>query len=510
MPKGSLSDDLRQFFPLRMKQFHNSKLFQTLRSLTEAELDQFEQYVTLPFFNTRTPSVLLVTFLKQFAPSYNQPILTGKAVFEALVKGKPYEHQVLKTEFSHLFRLLRGFLAQMELKQRDEEHALLALAQLRKRKVDKVFLMEKNALQKRLLQPLSAEESKLPQAKLQTENRLKFRFLLQEEIERFYGQQQRRLGDTGIEYKMESLDAFYFYHKLRGGCELLNRQNILAKESELPLLEEVQQLSGQMEDEAAIYLYRLVYLCLAEPDDRAHYHQFIKKLKLLQDYLPQEEGRAMYKYAQNYCIARINQGESIFYEQVFQLYQAQLESEIILDSDVLSHSDYSNIATTALRLKKFEWANTFIEQYKSYLLPRYQNNIYQYNLANLYFEQQQFSSAIRLLQQIEMDDPFYETSSKVLLCKVYFESQEWESLRYLLEAFKRYIQRNKALSLHHRTHYLHFLRHLKAMTLLCERRPFLMPADFGERLQKLALRLAADEVVSNKKWLEGICERAAG
>ncbi len=475
-----------------MKHLHNSKLLQSLRSLTAAELAQFGQYVATPFFNTRPQSEKMLAFLTGFAPDFDQAGLNEQALFEAIFGHDPYDHQGLKTEFSHLFRLLRGFLAQLELRQREDELALLTLAQLRKRKVDKVFLSQKNALEKRI--------SLLP-----TESRLKLRFLLQEEIERFHGQQQRRLDETGIEEKMESLDAFYFYHKLRAGCEMLNRQNILAKNTALPLLAEVQQLAGEMQAETAITLYRQIYSCLAEPTVLPHYHQLRESLARHQTALPKEEARAMYKYAQNYCIARINKGESDFFGEIFNLYKAQLESDIILSEGILNHTDYANIVTTALRLREYGWAKDFIEDFCKKLLPHHQDDMYRYNLANWHFEQQDFGPAMRLLQQIEMDDPFYEASSKVLLCKVYFESQEWESLRYLIEAFKRYLQRSKAFSQKHRTHYLHFLRHLKAISSLYERRPYLLPADFAARLNKIADRLQADESVSNKRWLESMC-----
>jgi hypothetical protein len=483
-----------------MKHLHDSKLLQALRGLSDQELEHFGHYLANPMFNTRPQSNRLLDFLQTFAPAYRDPALNEKNLFRAVFGEASYHHQHVKTEFSHLFRLLKGFLAVLELKERREETDLLAMAQLRKRKREKVFLAQQRALKKRLDLDRAPRSSKLP-----TDVRLRLSFQLQDETERFFGQQQRRLDDTGIEEKMERLDTFFFYHKLRGGCEMLNRQNILDRKASLPLMAEVQGLSGSRPDEAAITLYRQIYLCLAEPEVLSHFQQLKKNLHQLQHDLPRGEARAMFKYAQNYCIARINRGEAAFYREIFGLYQVQLEKEIIFSNGALSHMDYSNIVTTALRLKEFAWAASFIESYQSHLLPEYQKGVYAYNLANLHFEQKKLRAAIRLLREVEIDDPFYEASSKVLLCKVYFESQEWEALRYLIEAFKRYLKRSRAFSQKHCTHYLHFLRHLKSLLLLYERRASLVPADFQARLRKVAVAISEDGMVSNKKWLEGKC-----
>lgn len=471
-----------------------SKLLQTLRSLTAKERDRFVQYVASPFFNPRKKGEALLTFLLAFAPSFMHESLHEKNAFSAIFPDQPYQHQHLKNEMSDLNRLLRGFLAQIESESHPDQNALMALAQLRKRNVAPVFRAQYNALAKQL-----------DQAPILHEDHLYVRMQLLHEADLHHGQQQRRVVDNSLQAKMDQLDAYYLYHKLRGSCELLNRQNIFQEEPRLPLM---QALQDHLADSPinydhlpAIGIYHQIYLTLTAPEADHHYRELVKLLEANGQRLDPDEARAMYKYAQNYCIGRINRGQRAFLQEIFHLYQHQLTSGIIYHQGVLSHSDFTNIVTTGLRLKHFEWVQAFMEKEKAHLLPALREAIFHYNLAACYFEQQQFRPAIRLLQGITFEDVYYELSAKVLLCKVYFESGELEALFYLIDAFKRFLKRNKQVSPQNRTHYLNFLKYLRSLSVLTDRRPDLTPEVFQARLQKIGRLLEQATDTSNLAWL---------
>ena len=473
---------------------HSSKLLQTLRALTPKELGRFQLYVASPFFTQRKNSQLLLTYLLPFAPTYSDPVLSEKKAFSAIFPQQPYQHQHLKDEMSQLFKLLRGFLAQLELEVNPTQQTLLALTQLRKRSVNAVFRPQYNALSKQL-----------NQEPLQREQHFYQRIQLMHQADLHHGQRQRRIVDNSLQVKMDHLDAFYFYHKLRGSAELLNRKNIFSEEPRLPLIDAVQEYlettTATFNHLPAIQVYHQIYLTLTVPKEEKHYRQLVLLLEENGHQFDPGEARAMYKYAQNYCIGRINSGERAYLEEIFQLYQRQLSSGIIYHQGILSHSDFTNIVTTGLRLKQFEWVEQFMEAENKHLLPSLREAIFHYNLAACYFEQQQFRPAIRALQGLSFEDVYYELSAKVLLCKVYFESGELEALFYLIDAFKRFLKRNKAVSPHNRAHYLNFLKYLYRLATLVDRRPSLSPSVYQERLKKIAGQLQEATHTSNLAWL---------
>jgi hypothetical protein len=467
------------------------KLILLLQKLTRKELDEFASFLASPLSYQKTSSQRLLRFLQSFAPAFEAEAMTGEAAFEAMFGDLPYKHSLLKLEVSELFKQARHFLATLALEEQPEVAGLLSLRQLRSRQAGRVFSAELNALRKRLQkQPLA------------TRDRLLIDLQLLEEEELALGLQQERKAVPLLAERMKALDTFYFYQKLQMGCELLNRRNILAEPSEPLLMAEVQRIAGSLPMPPVIRLYRLVYQSLAQPEGEQAFQQLKAELEKLSPELPPEEARALFKYAQNFCIRRINQGEKPYLEEIFQLYQQQLSSGILLDEGVISHTDYSNIVTTALRLRAFAWAEDFLHRYRERLLPTYRESLFRYNLANLYLEQDKQGEALRLLQDLRTEDPFYEASIKVLLAKVYVERKDWEALFYLEQAFRRFLRRQKAFSSHHRTHYLHFLKYLKWLAQLYERQPKLSATAFQQQKEKLARKLTEEEIISNRSWLE--------
>jgi hypothetical protein len=419
--------------------------------------------------------------------------LKGPEVWKKAFPDSPFSVSQLKTETKALFDLGKSFLAFKELENRPQELSLLSLAALQQRGEERLLRTEAEVL-RRQCDRQQAEDDELRFT----------RFRLAGLANQQFGFRQKRVVDDSLQQMLDQLDRWYLVQKLRGACELLNRQNIFGTTARFdllaPLLVGIQ--GGEYDDTPAIAVYRQVLDMLGDSQQREAFEGLVELLFREGDAFPKEEARALFKYAQNFCIRRINQGEKPYLEEIFQLYQQQLSSGILLDEGVISHTDYSNIVTTALRLRAFAWAEDFLHRYRERLLPTYRESLFRYNLANLYLEQDKQGEALRLLQDLRTEDPFYEASIKVLLAKVYVERKDWEALFYLEQAFRRFLRRQKAFSSHHRTHYLHFLKYLKWLAQLYERQPKLSATAFQQQKEKLARKLTEEEIISNRSWLE--------
>jgi hypothetical protein len=170
--------------------------------------------------------------------------------------------------------------------------------------------------------------------------------------------------------------------------------------------------------------------------------------------------------------------------------------------DPLPHTTYTNIVTAALRLKEFEWVDEFMDSYKSNLPAELREDIYIFNRASFHFEKDQYRETVRLLREVEIRDPLYQASARVLLCKTYFNQEDWEALGYLMDAFARSLKRNKVISPSNRAHYLNFLKYLKRIAKLREREPFLTEKELNIRCEKISQILDKAEKTSNLKWLK--------
>ncbi len=273
-------------------------------------------------------------------------------------------------------------------------------------------------------------------------------------------QQNRFVAQPDYAKAIRLLDTFYIIRKLKFYCSLLNYKTIAAVEKESILMDEILELLEKKDysDTPAIDIYHKILRTLTEPDNAENFASLLKTLHAKDNLFTQSETREMYIYAQNFCIRQINKGKTKYLSEILKIYQHLLEKEIILEKGILSPWDYKNIVVTALRLEEFKWTEKFINNYKDKLPEKERENAYTYNLAKFYFYKKDYSIVLGLLQEVEYNDVFYSLDSKSMLLKTYYELNEIDSLDSLMDSFKIYLLRNKALSEHHVKTYKNLLR----------------------------------------------------
>jgi hypothetical protein len=175
--------------------------------------------------------------------------------------------------------------------------------------------------------------------------------------------------------------------------------------------------------------------------------------------------------------------------EVFEVYQMGLDSNVFIQNGIITPRSYSNIVMAGLKLNEFEWVGQFIEKYKDSLPEKHGDGFYNYNLARFHYAQKDYAAAMPLLLQMEYDDVLLTSLGKVLLAKMYFEQQEFESLSSLLSSFRIYIQRKKMPGSHHESHlnFIHFLGKLMYKPLAVT--------------EKLRSDITETKIVAEKEWL---------
>ncbi len=213
------------------------------------------------------------------------------------------------------------------------------------------------------------------------------------------------------------------------------------------------------------------------------------------------EARALYRHAQNFCIRRINRGQPRYLAEVLELYQTQLASGVILVNGQLAHTDYKNISTAALRLKDFDWARQFLDQYRERVPASHRENVYQFCLASFHYETGDYEQVLRLLREVSFTDDFYQISARLLMLRTLFERGDWEALPYSVDALVQYLKRNRTVSRTVRNHYLAFLSYLKKLTRLADQRFSIADDQWESQRQALAQQLAEVRGVTHLSWL---------
>jgi tetratricopeptide (TPR) repeat protein len=242
----------------------------------------------------------------------------------------------------------------------------------------------------------------------------------------------------------------------------------------------------------------------------SHYQQLVDLLEEHAGDCSRAEAQAMYTFAQNYCIKKINRGESAFLGELFRLYRQLLDQGILIESDgYLAHWYYKNITTVGLRLGDYEWVKDFLETYRQKIHPADRDNAYNYNLSAYYYEQRRYHEAMKLLQQVEFTEVNYHLSAKALLLKIYYELEEDEALKYLIQSYQVYLKRNQDLAVAHIEGHKNLLRFVKKAYRLRRRKPQLDEEAFSSRHAALTEQVNTTPGIPNANWLRTIVQEIA-
>lgn len=292
-----------------------------------------------------------------------------------------------------------------------------------------------------------------------------------------------------------ALDAYYVIEKLRQMCLVANDNNVFGTKTKYFFEEEITQLARHpaLAANEFVQAYMAVYALLTVKNEQ-HYFT-LKKIIASQGYRFEDQNLAeLFGYARNFCIARINSGKAEFYNELFDLYEQGLQKRVLVVNNEINERNYKNIVTTALRIKKYNWAQQFIEEYRPMLNKAVRENAYNYNLANYYFHTSRFDKALLSLQKVELADLFYGLDARALMLKCYYELDEKEAFLNHYYSFRMFIQRRKNVSAQHRSNYNNLLRLSKKLINV-------RPRD-KKAIAGIARQIDEAKGLADKNWLQ--------
>lgn len=414
-----------------------SKLIDLLRSFDQAELRKFNEFIKSPYFNKNEEVIALSDYLVEVAPEFTSNNINKEVVYNSLFPGQALDKKHLGHLMNYLLKLGEQFLAIEKFRTQDQLSTYYTLSQFVERQLDKHY----NYLLHKTKQVLANGSVKDGEAYYQ-------HYLTSKAEMDYFTSKRLRKFDPSLQSTSDDLDKFYFFHKLKYCCEMLNRQSIIAADYQLNFIEEVQAHLLQRETiDPLIEIYLRIYLSTANPDDEIHFEKLIQLIDENAETINQKMMREIYLNAINYCARKIRKGKAEYTEIMLNLYTKGIENRALFDEGILSQWTYTNVVKLALRLKKFEWGEEFINTHSNSLQPRIKEDAKHYNLAELYFHKRDYEQVLTHLNQLHFTDLQYHVGSRLILLKTYCEQNAEEPLLSLLASFTVYLRRNKKISL---------------------------------------------------------------
>ncbi|MEM6377279.1 MAG: hypothetical protein AAF705_03645, partial [Bacteroidota bacterium] len=309
-----------------------------------------------------------------------------------------------------------------------------------------------------------------------------------------------------VELKQNNLDNFYLLEKLKDACEAKIRQSILKVDYQTKfkdlLLTEIKASWEHYQTYPAIMVFYKIYQMLDEKQIATRYYEASQYFNQHKAVFSKAERGSIYIYLMNYCISRINRGDSTFLKEVFEIYKAQLEQGLLYENEELSEWDYKNIVTTGIRLGELHWVYEFIEDYKTKLSVDARDNAYRFNLASYFYASGAYGKVLDLLIKVEYSDLRYNTSAKALLLRTYYDLEEYEPLHALTESFRQYILRNRTMSDARRSGFNNLFKLTRKLAGLRSKLNFTEKRKIKKDLDKLNQEIQAIELLYNRDWVK--------
>ncbi len=470
----------------------NTQLIQYLLRFTKSELAEFNDFVCSPYFNKHQKTKDLLAYLLKIK-SWDQENLNKQKVFKNIFPKQPYQEQHLSNLISYLLKLLRQFYIQKqsEKSEIDQQINLLEIALQADQK--KLFLLTSGKVTKALKQTEILDSTYLFQ-----QNKL---LRLQDNYDLKYG---KRTSGEYLEKALHFFDAYLVSEKLKMTCQMLARKQVTGREYSFPITNEliifIEKESKVFSAIPSVWIYYLIYKMITGSND-TFYFQLKSNLKIQAKYFQQQEGRDLYTHALNYCIGRLNLGETSFRKEAFELYQQMLDNGVLHIKGTLPNWDYTNIVSLGSELKEYQWIEKFIFEQKDFLQKNQKENTFRYNLAAFYYSQKSYDKAIELLQQVEFSEVYYNLLTRILLLKIYFDNNNQKALEYSLETFRIFLLRTKKLESNRRKSGLNLIRFTKKLNRIIEEKSITSKKDFFKKTSLIKTQIEEKQKVLNRSWL---------
>ncbi len=466
------------------------KLFSHLRILEAEEERLFLRWLQSPYHNRNQKLIQMFRYLKKSSPKYEGRRLDSELIHKALHPNKIYKETRIKLLGVELLNQLYQFWIDRQQQTDATVQQLLLWEKLHKAGLKSEARRFKNRCKNTLFDIK-------PQLQRQDLSRLKYTLLEHQQIL----DAGKRDQEPKLQEINDALDQHYYYQKLKNYCKSLIQRKFTVQDYHFPLIDHIldQVANNKIEVSRGLKFFSFAALALKQEHDPTYFEM---KQILFEETgeLDSKEIPFMLLVARNYCIQRVNQRAGIFMPELFAIYQLEIDLGLIAVDGQIPAATYKNIAQLSLLLKKYDWLESFLNQYRDAVDER----SYFFNLAILRFTQSRFEEVITLFEQADYQEILMSLSAKTWQLKTYFEL--WlkypeqfsydEKLEAHITAFTTYLNRRKSSLPKHYHYHLNFGKFVRE--LLRKSRPY---ARDQKELQDLLDRVHKSEQLADRGWL---------
>lgn len=469
---------------------HDSRLVKMLQLLSKKELRQFKKYIHSPFFNTNGQLTDLFDYIHQYYPNWASRMLDKEHVYRYLFPdAKAFQAKKMSNLMSELSLQIEDFLVQLEFTNNKIEQKKLRAEALGKRNLTSSLKKTFHKLDKDL-NNAPAQDLSYFLSQFQKNHKLYFDHVTQK-----FNPDKEVLSGA-----MKNLDSFYLLAKLQLSIEMKSRERVYDEDYSIRFLNEI--ISISIEDlkgfsPLLIIYYHLMQLTLF----REQIDYFKAKetyIKSWQSFKTNDQLFILLTLL-NFATRQSNAGNKGFIKEKFDLNKFGLENYILISNGRLSEALFLNIIINGIKLEEYNWLQTYLNNYVSYLDDEIQEQIKVLSEAIIHYSKREYTNTRQLITSHSFPKPIHKIRAKSLLLRAIYEELAFDETQYILfisqsQSFERFLRRKEQLT--EKDLYINFIQILRQLAK--KRYNNSISTSF---IKKMKDRITENQRIANKPWI---------
>lgn len=415
---------------------HKSSLLNILRTFSKDELEKFEDLVSSPYFNKKSNVLKLFREIKKYHPEFTDANLDKEKVWKSLFPKKSFNYGIMKNLIFELNKLSVKFIELENYTGKKFDSEFNGLEQYFSRKLLKSYVKKRDEIRK----VLSKEK---PSADLYHGE-----FILgKKDLDYLYANytvKNIQKFDFSSLHKNHVLNFFSNYFLL--SANIFFCQSHFKIDSEKDFMEGVLELYRKSElknyyTDIFYYIFKISY-------DQRDVSDYLKLKELCYENLEKLNRNDQYTVIEAlifYCIHKTNTGDLDFEKERFQYHKLMDEHNLLLKENTKEIEGYMflNTNVAACTTGEFEWAEKFINKYRSKLPGEERDNFVNLAYTHLYFKKGNFEKALSHLSKCDNGYGKDKANIKTYEMFLYYELGYYEELKNLVYTTRQFIRNDR-------------------------------------------------------------------
>lgn len=430
--------------------YKDTKLIVYLNTFSKGEMNELEKFLTSPYFKQNRDPLPLFKVLKKIHNDLKSDGFNEKIIFKELYPGSDFSDKKTQNNFrsisSYLLKSIEEFIFISGIRNNN----------ILKNRTILESLLDKNLLKYYEQYLLKAGKDLKEHERLWGQDDIEH--ILLENINSRYFSHIRDLKSY-LEKNFENTEissSLFLINLLRSAktkflTETFNGMKTGNTSIDVFLnaidMEKILEVYKGTPGYVHIYFNYLVYLSLINNYDK----EFYKKAKSL--FFENKSGinrkDLNYYYSDLMNIIDVHRkSDDEKNKEFFSIMVSCLEDKAykISEEDVMQPDFYRNVILFSNRLKRYDWADKFVNDYTIELLPELRDNIMFYSKAVICYGRGEFEKSLDHISKVKYDLVGFKTDVKIFMLRIYYELDMSDQIYSLIDTFKHFVKNSKNMS----------------------------------------------------------------